>query len=124
MKPGSWFLGLTPRRSRDVPHQRADIVPADLLTQVLVDELWCRVGDDLPDVRDATLRACERVARAFVVEHPELLMMMDLDLVDELMCELLDFARGQDSGVVFRDQPWPLYWMPEGLPSEPLEPLD
>jgi len=107
-----------------MPHQRADIVPADLVMQVLLDELWRRVGDDLPDVRDATLRACERVARAFVVEHPELLTVTDLDLVDELMCELLDFARSQEPGVVFRDQPWPLSWMPEGLPSEPSEPLD
>lgn len=107
-----------------MPQQRADIVPADVVIQVLVDELWCRAGDELPDVRDTTLRACERVARAFVVEHPELLMVVDLELVDVLMCELLDHARSQEPAVVFRDQPWPLYWMPDGLPSDLSEPLD
>ena len=99
-------------------------LPTWLVVQVLVEELWRRAGDELPDVRDATLRACERLARAFVVEHPELLMVADLDVVDELMDELLDFARIQEPGGVFRDQPWPLYWMPGGLPSEPSEPLD
>lgn len=107
-------------RCRGVSPRNVVTVPFVLITQVLVDELWCRVGDDLPDVRDATLRACERIARDFVAEHPEQLQTADLDTIDGLLPELLAFARLQ--GVTLRDEPWPLYWMPEGVRSERSEP--